>query len=52
MPDKKEILTISINKDLIKRLDDFRFENRVNSRSETIRRLLEEALKKYEKKNN
>jgi metal-responsive CopG/Arc/MetJ family transcriptional regulator len=50
MPDKKDILTISINKDLVNRIDDFRFENRINSRSETICRLIEEALKKYEKK--
>ena len=50
MPDKKDILTISINKDLIKRIDDFRFENRINSRSETICKLLEDALKKYKNK--
>ena len=50
MPNKKEILTISINKKLISSIDDFRFDNRINSRSEAIRRLLEEALKKYEKK--
>jgi hypothetical protein len=37
-------------RDLIDRVDDFRFDNRINSRSEAIRRLLEEALKKYEKK--
>jgi metal-responsive CopG/Arc/MetJ family transcriptional regulator len=30
-------------------LDDFRYENRIPSRSEAIRRLLDEALKKYEK---
>ena len=26
MPDKKDILTISINKDLVKSIDDFRFD--------------------------
>ena len=49
MPDKKDILTISIDKGLITDIDDFRFENRISSRSEAIRRLLKEALKKYEK---
>ncbi|HRR42861.1 MAG TPA: hypothetical protein P5244_16635 [Syntrophales bacterium] len=27
------------------RIDDYRFENRINSRSEAIRRLIEEGLK-------
>ena len=50
MPDKKDILSISIDKELKADIDDFRFENRISSRSEAIRRLLIEALKKYEKK--
>jgi metal-responsive CopG/Arc/MetJ family transcriptional regulator len=50
MPDKKDIITISIDKELIAHIDDFRFENRISSRSEAIRRLIEEALKKHEKK--
>ena len=50
MPTKKDILNFAVNTDLMKRLDDFRFENRINTRSEAIRRLLDEALKKYEKK--
>ena len=39
MPEKKEILTISIDKELIDSIDDYRFENRINSRFEAIRRL-------------
>ena len=50
MPTKKDILNFAVDEDLMKRLDDFRFGNRINTRSEAIRRLLEEALKKYEKK--
>jgi metal-responsive CopG/Arc/MetJ family transcriptional regulator len=50
MPTKKEILNFAVDDDLMKRLDDFRFEYRINSRSEAIRRLLKEALKKYENK--
>ena len=49
MPDKKDIMTISIDKKLKDYIDEYRFENRIGSRSEAIRRLLEEALKKYEK---
>jgi metal-responsive CopG/Arc/MetJ family transcriptional regulator len=36
--------------DLLKRVEDFRYKNRIPSRTEAVRRLLEEALKKYEKK--
>ena len=43
-------MNFAIDKDLLKRLEDFRFDNRINTMSEAIRRLLEEALKKYEKK--
>ncbi len=47
--DKRKFL-ITLNENILKRVDDFRFENRFNSRSEAIRSLLEEALKKYQKK--
>jgi len=47
--EKPKIIFVADNK-LLERLDDFRFENRINTRSEAIRRLLDEALKKYEKK--
>ena len=50
MSTKKDILNFVVDSDLKNRLDDFRFENRINTLSEAIRRLLNEALKKYEKK--
>ncbi|RJP75000.1 MAG: ribbon-helix-helix protein, CopG family [Desulfobacteraceae bacterium] len=50
MPTDKPILNFAVDNELMKRLDDFRFENRINTRSEAIRRLLDEALKKHEKK--
>ena len=50
MPTQKPRILITIDDKLIERIDDFRFENRINSRSEAIRRLINEALKKYEKK--
>ncbi len=49
MPTKKTILNFAVGERLMKRLEDFRFENRINTMSQAIRRLLEEALKKYEK---
>jgi len=50
MATNKPRILLTVDEKLLKRLDDFRFENRINTRSEAIRRLLEEALKKYEKK--
>ncbi len=47
--EKPKILFVADNR-LLERLDDYRYENRIPSRSEAIRQLLEEALKKYEKK--
>ena len=35
--------------ELLERLDDYRFESWINSRSEAIRLLIDEGLKKYEK---
>ena len=52
MPSKKPKLLFVVDKELIKKIDDFRFENRINSRSEAIRRLINEGLKNYEKKTN
>jgi glutamine synthetase type III len=49
MPTKKKILNFAIDDSLHKRLDDFRFNNRINTLSEAIRRLLDEALKKHER---
>jgi len=50
MPTQKTILNFAVDDELMERLDDFRFDNRINTRSEAIRRLLDEALRKYEKK--
>ena len=50
MPGKRNILNFQVDDELMQRLDDFRFDNRVKTMSEAIRQLLEEALKKYEKK--
>ena len=44
MPSKKPKMLFVIEQDLIDRIDDYRFANRINSRSEAVRRLLEEGL--------
>ena len=50
MPTEKPKIIFVADDNLLERLDDCRFGNRINSRSEAIRRLIKEALKKYEKK--
>lgn len=50
MPTDKPKILLLIDENLLKRVDDFRFDNRINTRSEAIRRLIEESLKNYEKK--
>jgi metal-responsive CopG/Arc/MetJ family transcriptional regulator len=50
MPTEKPKIIFVAENDLLERLDDFRFGQRINTRSEAIRRLLDEALKKYEEK--
>ena len=49
MPTKKPKILLTLDDDILERIDDFRFENRINSRSEAVRRLIEDALKKYQK---
>jgi len=50
MATNKPRILITIEQDLLDRIDDYRYENRIPTRSEAIRRLFNEALKKYEKK--
>ena len=50
MPTDKPKILLTIDKDLLEKVEDFRFENRINTRSEAFRRLIREALQKYEKK--
>ncbi len=47
--DKPRIL-LTLDPDLLERIDDYRYDNRIPARSVAIRRLIAESLKKYEKK--
>ena len=40
----KTFLNIKVPEELIKRIDDYRFENRFNSKAEAVRFLLDWAL--------
>lgn len=52
MPTDKPKILLILNDDLIQRIGDFRFENRINSQSEAMRRLIEDSLERYEKTKN
>ena len=49
MPTEKPKLLIVFEENMIERIDDYRYENRIPNRSEAIRRLIEDSLKRYEK---
>jgi metal-responsive CopG/Arc/MetJ family transcriptional regulator len=50
MPTKKPQVLLTLDEELLERIEDYRYENRIPSRSEAMRRLLVETLDKYEKK--
>ena len=47
--DKPKVLLI-LEEDQLKRIDDYRYENRIPARTEAIRRLIEDGLKQYDRK--
>jgi len=50
MPTNKPILTFAADKELLERINDFRFENRIETKSEAIRQLVEKGLKECDNK--
>jgi hypothetical protein len=41
---KKQLLTVLLESGIYDRMEDFRFANRINTRSETVRILIERGL--------
>ncbi len=50
MPTKKPQLLLTVNKDLLKRIEKFQKGKKYFSRSEAVRQLIEAGLKTIEKK--
>jgi metal-responsive CopG/Arc/MetJ family transcriptional regulator len=44
MQSKKKKILMTFEDDLFRRIDDFRFDNRIHSRTQAIRRLIEYGL--------
>ena len=51
MPTKKNRYTITVSDELFQAIEDFRFENRFNTKSDATSALLEIGLKEVLKKN-
>jgi len=52
MPSDKPKILFVMDKELLTRIDDYRFNNRINSRSEAVRLLIEEGLRVIETSNS
>lgn len=49
MSTEKPFLNFSIDEDLLKKIDDYRFKNRFPSRAATVKHLIELGLKQEQK---
>ena len=49
MATKKPIVTMVFDEELLERVDDYRYGNRIPTRTEAIRQILEKGLKEIEK---
>jgi hypothetical protein len=49
MSDKKRQVLVGLTDELLEQIDEYRFANKIGSRSEAIRVLLEQALKATQK---
>jgi len=50
MATKKPQILLTLDDELLERIEDYRYENRIPTRSEAMRRLMIEALKNANKK--
>jgi metal-responsive CopG/Arc/MetJ family transcriptional regulator len=50
LPTRKPQILLTLDDDLLERIEDYRYTNRIPARSEAVRRLIDESLKWWEKK--
>ena len=50
MPTRKPQILLTLDDDLLERIEDYRYANRIPARSKAVRRLIDESLKQWEKK--
>lgn len=49
MPTKKPIISIVLDDETLKKIEDFQFENRIQSRSKALNELIKLGIKEMEK---
>lgn len=49
-PNSKPTITITMDEDMIKTIDDYQFDNRIRSRSQAIKELIEKGILQLDKK--
>lgn len=50
MPTTKPKILLIVDEELLERIDDYRYANRIPARNEAIRRLIEDSLNRYEER--
>lgn len=48
MPSKKPVITLLVDEELLERINDYRFGNRIESKSEALRLLIEKGLEAFD----
>lgn len=44
MPTKKPIISVVLDEDMLEKVDDYRFENRISSRSKALNELIKKGI--------
>ena len=44
MPTKKPIISVVLDEEMLKRVDDYRFDNRISSRSKALNELIKKGI--------
>lgn len=51
MPTKKPIISVVLDDEMLSKVDDYRFENRISSRSKALNELIKKGIIQMEKEN-
>lgn len=51
MPTKKPIISVVLDDELLKKIEDYRFSNRISSRSKALKHIIELGVAELEQKN-
>ncbi|WP_374187482.1 ribbon-helix-helix domain-containing protein [Priestia aryabhattai] len=52
MPTKKPIISVVLDEEMLKKVDDFQFGNRIQSRSKALNEIIRKGMEQLEKEQN